>query len=795
MGRSIFAGLGSFCVLVGAWALLAVGSTPLHTLALANSADKTPASGPIPQFLQDHCLACHKTSDKKGNLDLEALDLSSVAKQPVVWEKVLRKLVSRQMPPAGRPRPSEREFEAVIAPLESDLDRVADLFLDPGRTPTFRRLNRTEYRNTIRDLLALEIDAEALLPADEANHGFDSAPLGGISPTLMERYLAAAQKIARQALGRVSTTPDSQTFRVPADRTQEGPVTGLPLGTRGGTAQRITFPREGEYDLQVWLTRDRNEMVEGLSEPHEMVILLDRQQKASFTVKPAGRGEGQDKIDAHLKTRIKIPAGPHELGVTFLPNDASLLETKRQPYEARFNLHRHPRTKPAIYQVSLVGPYNFAAPAPTPSRRQILGTEPIASNQEEDRARQVLSRILRRAYRQPVSAANLEKALKFYRQGRREGSFEAGIELALGSILVNPQFLFRIEQDPKGLFPGGAYRLSDLDLASRLSFFLWSSIPDDELLDLAERKELQKPEVWEAQVRRLLADPRAENLATHFAVQWLHLGNLEAITPDLRLFPDFDDNLRQAFRKETELFVDSVFRGDHSIPELLQSDATFLNERLAKHYAIPHVFGDRFRKVDLEPQSRRGGLLRQGSILTVTSYATRTSPVLRGKWILENLLGTTPPPPPANVPSLRENTVSASLPIRQRLAEHRDNPACASCHRLIDPVGFPLEQFDAVGRWRSLDDGHPVDAAGGLPGQGDCEGVAGLEKAFLERPDLFARTLAEKLFTFALGRSPEPTDAAAIRRIVREAKKDHDRFSALILALTQSPPFQMRRSP
>ncbi len=384
--------------------------------------------------------------------------------------------------------------------------------------------------------------------------------------------------------------------------------------------------------------------------------------------------------------------------------------------------------------------------------------------------------------------------MKFYRQGRTEGDFDAGIEMALCAMLVNPQFLFHIEQEPKDLGPKTVYQVSDMDLASRLSLFLWSSIPDDELLDLADRNELHMPGVLEKQVRRMLADERSGNLATNFVAQWLHLRNLESITPDLRLFPDFDDNLRKAFRQETELFVQSVFRDDRSVLELLQADYTFLNERLAKHYGIPHVYGSRFRRVELGGNRQRGGLLRQGSILTVTSYATRTSPVVRGKWLLENMLGTPPPPPPANVPALKETAVAASLPIRERLAEHRANVSCASCHRLIDPVGFALEQFDAVGRWRALDEGRPVDAAGGLPDGSDFEGVAGLEKALLVRPELFVRTLIEKLFVFALGRAPEESDAPAIRKMVRNARAQNYRFSSLIVGLTTSVPFQMRRS-
>jgi hypothetical protein len=727
-------------------------------------------------------------------LDLGALSAEDVEAHPETWEKVVRKLTARQMPPAGKPRPDERTYESFVAALEAELDCVAAAWPDPGRTPTLRRLNRTEYQNAIRDLLDLKVDAAALLPADEAHHGFDTAPLGDLSPTLLDRYLSAAQKISRLAVGKAPTSPTSETFRTRPDLTQEEHVKGLPLGTRGGLRIPYTAPQDGEYDIQAWLTRDRNEHVEGLREAHEVEVLLDRKRMAAFTVKPPGKGEGHDKVDAELKARIAVSAGPHDLGVTFLRNPPDVLETKRQPYEAHWNLHRHPRLSPAIYQVTITGPYNAKGQGTTPSRRRILSCQPTGPADEEACAKKILSDLLRRGYRRPVTPADLEKAMKFYRQGRKEGDFDAGIEMTLSALLVNPQFLFRIEQDPKDIAPKTAYRVSDLDLASRLSFFLWSSIPDDELLDLAARNELHKPEVLEKQVRRMLADERSRNLATNFAAQWLHLRNLESITPDLRLFPDFDDNLRKAFRQETELFVESVFRDDRSVLDLLQADYTFLNERLAKHYGVPHVYGSRFRRVELGADRQRGGLLRQGSILTVTSYATRTSPVLRGKWILENMLGSPPPPPPANVPSLKETTVAASLPIRERLAEHRSNASCASCHRLIDPVGFPLEQFDAVGRWRTLDEGRSVDASGRLPDGSALEGVAGLEEGLLQRPELFVRTLTEKLFIFALGRAPEESDAPAIRTIVRAARAQNYRFSALIVGLTTSVPFQMRRS-
>ena len=495
---------GFFCLtaLILAAAFVSADSVPQPVKGPPATA--TPAAGAdIKQFVSRHCGTCHNSDNPKGGLDLDKVSGDDVAAHSEVWEKVVRKLTTRQMPPAGKPRPDEQTYDALVTLLESRLDRMAAAQPNPGRTPTLRRLNRTEYQNAIRDLLALDIDAAALLPADEANHGFDSAPLGDLSPTLLDRYITAAQRISRLAVGRAPKTPNSDTFRPQPDLTQEGHVEGLPVGTRGGMRVPYVFPRDGEYDVQVWLTRDRNENVEGLREPHELQFLIDRKHMASFTVKPAKNNEADEKVDAKLKARITVSAGPHDLGVTFLQNPASLLETKRQPYQAHYNLHRHPRITPALYQVSITGPYNPTGQAHTPSHQRIFICEPTGPKDEEYCAKKILAPLVRRAYRRPVEAADLDKALKFFRQGRKEEDFDTGIEMALSSILVNPQFLFRVEQTPAGLATQGAYQVSDLDLASRLSFFLWSSLPDDVLLDLAARGELHKPEVFEKQVRRL----------------------------------------------------------------------------------------------------------------------------------------------------------------------------------------------------------------------------------------------------------------------------------------------------
>jgi len=759
-------------------------------------ADKgaTPSSANLSAVIDKFCVSCHDRDEKKGGLDLESINLREVTQHPDVWEKVIRRLRTRQMPPAGKPRPDEDSYKAVLTKLEARLDSVSAQHPNPGRTETFRRLNRTEYQNAIRDLLGLEIEAAALLPKDEASHGFDNVTVTDLSPTLLARYISAAEKISRLAIGTPARSQGGDTIRVRPDVTQEEHVPGLPLGTRGGILIPYTFPQDGEYELHIRLTRDRNEEVEGLKEPHELELLVDRAPVRLFRLVPPSSPKEHETADAHLKTLISVKAGIHQIGVTFLKNPSSLLETKRQPYNARFNMHRHPRLTPAIYQVSINGPYSSKGPGDSPSRRRIFLSYPSNPSEEESCATRIVPTLMRKAYRRPVTDEDLRKPMEFYRQTRVKDGFEAGIEMALNAILVSPEFLFRIEQDPANAAPNTVYRVSDLALASRLSFFLWSSIPDDELLEVAIHGDLSKPAVLEKQVRRMLADSRSESLVRNFAGQWLHLRNLESITPDLRLFPDFDDNLRQAFRRETELLFESVLREDRSVLDLLRADYTFLNERLAKHYGIPHVYGSRFRRVSLGKEGERGGLLRHGSILTVTSYATRTSPVLRGKWVLENILGTPPPPPLPNVPDLKDNTVSSNLSVRERLAEHRANATCASCHNLIDPVGFSLENFDAVGRWRTVEEGKPIDNSGGLPDGSKFAGVSGLEQGLLNRPQVFVGALAEKLLTFALGRGIEHYDAPAIRAIVRDAQGKDFQFSSVVLGIVNSTPFQMRKA-
>ena len=747
------------------------------------------------QFIESSCLDCHDEATTTAGLALDELIATDIGQHQEAWEKVVRKLAARQMPPSEMPRPEESEYDAAVTWLESSLDAAAASSPNPGRTETFRRLNRTEYQNAIRDLLALEVDVASLLPPDESSHGFDNITVSDLSPALLNRYMSAAQSISRLAVGIAPREPREDVFRIRADVTQDSHVEGLPIGTRGGASIAYNFPQGGEYEIQIRLMRDRNEMIESLGEAHELEVLLDRERVKLFTVKPPPSGGSDHDVDAALKTRIKTTAGPHHVGAAFVARSSALLETTRQPLNVHFNFYRHPRIGPAVYQISIIGPFEPGGSGDTPSRRRIFTCASAGADEEETCAKQILSNLLRRAYRRPIDDEDLETSMEFYREGRAEGDFDAGIEMALCSVLVNPNFLFRIERDPPGAAAGTAYAIDDVELASRLSFFLWSSIPDDELLDLAASGELSRPEVLEHQVRRMLADQRSRVLVNNFAAQWLYLRNLDSINPDMRLFPDFDDNLRQAMRQETELFFESVVREDRSVLDFIEADYTYLNERLAKHYGIPHVYGSHFRRVALGAGSDRGGLLRQGSILTVTSYATRTSPVIRGQWVLENLVGAAPPPPPPDVPALDDNTVSSTLSVRERLRQHRADPACASCHDVMDPVGFALENFDAVGRWRETEAGGPIDVSGGFLDGSEFDGAAGLEQALLNRPELFVRTLTEKLMTFALGRGVEYYDAPAIRKIVAGAREDDYRFSQLILGVVQSTPFQMRMSP
>jgi mono/diheme cytochrome c family protein len=754
-------------------------------------------------LLKRYCITCHNDRLKTGNLALDALDLNSVGASAPVWEKVVRKLRAGVMPPAGRPRPDEATHDAFVGWLEGELDRSAAARPDPGRTETFHRLNRSEYQNAIRDLIALEMNIADLLPADDSSYGFDNiAGVLRISPALMERYLSAAKTISRLAVGAPLPAVDHEVYKVVADTQQHDHVEGLPLGTRGGLAVQHLFPLDGEYEIKVEVSG-----AAAIREPHQLEVTIDGVQVRLFTL--AGRaGAGSSVYDSEdkLVARATVPAGPHDVGVAFVKKAAVLVEQAREPFQ-------NPRisgndggpggSMPSVTSLTVIGPYESKGAGSTPSRRRIFVCQPATAAQETACARQILSTLARRAFRGPVPEDALNDLLRFYGDGRSEGgTFDAGIEFALRRLLVSPEFLFRVEPDPAASAAAVAsapaasvYRVPDLALASRLSFFLWSSIPDDELLDVASSGRLRQPAVLEQQVRRMLADRRSESLTTNFAGQWLQLRNMATVRPGDPYSLTFDETLRQAMWRETELFFDSVLRENRGVMEMLTADYTFLNERLAVHYGIPGIQGSHFRRVTLPPDSPRRGILGHGSILTMTSHAIRTSPVFRGKWVLMNVLGTPPPEPPPNVPALVDRKTQAKVQtMRDRMAQHRDNPACSACHSLIDPAGFALENFDAIGRWRVVDESfNPIDASGALPDGTKFDGVQDLRAALVRRPERFVTTVTEKLLTYALGRGLEYYDMPAVRRIVREAAKDGYRFQTIVRGVAQSYPFTMRR--
>jgi hypothetical protein len=599
--------------------------------------------------------------------------------------------------------------------------------------------------------------------------------------------------IAGLAVGAPVLYPEGKTVRIKTDISQTGRMDGLPLGTRGGVMIPYNFPRAGTYDIEITLTRDRNESVEGLHEPHDLEVLLNRELVKTFTVVPPVKGKTYHKdVDKHLRLRTHVESGRQEIGVTFVRKPDLLLERIREPFESSFNYHRHPRTSPAVFQVSITGPFEDAGVGDSESRRRIFGRYLDVDVKTDQQARQIIQKLARKAYRRPVNEGDITPLMAFFDAGKETGGFDAGIEAALSAILVNPNFIFRIEHDPAGMESGTPYEVNQIEFASRLSFFLWGSLPDDELLSLAESGELRKPDVLESQVMRMLGDARSSSLTELFAGQWLYLRNIDSVIPDLRLFPDFDENLRKAMRRETELLFEHVMREDKSVLELISADYTFLNERIARHYSLPGIHGDRFRKVKLDESGSRGGILRHASILSVTSYANRTSPVIRGAWILENIIGAPPPPPPPDVPNLEDVVISEDMPLRERLAAHRENPSCAGCHELMDPIGFALEAFDAVGQVRYLENGIPVDASGRVADGSTFAGVADLEDYIVKYPENFVRTMTEKLLTYGLGRGIEYYDMPAIREIVRKSRENDYQFSSLVLGVIQSQPFQQR---
>jgi mono/diheme cytochrome c family protein len=778
--------------------------------------------------LNQYCVVCHNEQLRTAGLVLSKLNVANVPEGAEVWEKVIGKLRTGAMPPAGMPRPDKATYDALATYLETALDRAALANPNPGRV-SIHRLNRAEYRNAVRDLLATDIDVESLLPVDDSGYGFDHiADVLSVSPMLLVRYMSAAGKVSRSAIGDPNVLPNLETYDVPYLLTQDERMSeDLPFGSRGGIAIRHNFPVDGEYLIKVRLQRagiEHDRQIIGLTDPHQLDVRVDGERIKLFTVGEAQPGNSgsatetsgkkkfgydyrsADDADAHLEVRFPAKAGTRLVGVNFL-NDAWEREGALDSTLAEFRLldkssegrSDSPGTKedpPAVSQVSISGPYNPKGLSETPSRRKIFVCRPANGADELPCASKILSTLARNAYRRPATAGDLQPLLNLYKAGRKDGNFETGIGMALQRILVSPEFLFRIEHDPGNVAAGAAYRISDLELASRLSFFLWSSLPDNQLLNLAAAGKLKEPAVLEQQVRRMLADSRSTALVSNFFGQWLYLRNMPGVHPDQDAFPEFDENLREAFQQETQLFLESNLREDRSVLDLLNADYTFVNERLARFYGIPNVYGAHFRRVSLDGHEERRGLLGQGSILTVTSYANRTSPTIRGKWLLTNVLGTPPPPPPPDVPSLKETPPNGKvLTMRERMEQHRSNAACAVCHAQMDPLGFALENFNGVGEWRTISEaGSAVDASGVLPNGVKFNGPAELRKVLLSHPEQFANTVTDRLLTYAMGRGVEYYDQPAIRKITREAASNNYRWSSLILGIVNSVPFQMRMS-
>ena len=830
-------GAAVLAAVVCGWLFVPSLSSTLVCAQVPGDADRAEAT------LRQYCITCHSDRLRIADLSLEGLvthiDEDRVGEQAEVWEKVLQKLRTRAMPPVGRPRPGDDTYDALAARLESALDRFAAADPDPGRTEAFHRLNRAEYANAVRDLLALDIDVAALLPADDIDeHGFDNmAEVLTVSPVLMERYLSAARKIARAAVGETPFGPANETYSVPILLMQDDRMSeDLPFGSRGGVGIRHHFPVDGEYEVSIRLHRNYVNYVRGMGSRHELEVRLDGtlvetfvfggeeppgiQAPASYAGNLFGDPAWEEYMlfaDREMRVRFAAKAGPRVVGVSFVRKFAEP-EGVRQPRQSAFAVAVNETRdgNAAVEHVVVSGPYSSDGPGDTPSRRAIFTCHPTTGSHAvaggADRAAAldddvecaigILSSLARRAYRRPLESDDVDTLLDFYRAGRRghdnADSFDAGIQLALERVLISPDFLFRVERDPADASPDQAYALNDLELASRLSFFLWSSVPDDGLLAVAERGELRDPVELERQTRRMLADPRSQELVENFVGQWLYLRNLQGVVPDALAFPDFDENLRDAFRQETLLFVGSLIKDDRGVLDLLGTDYTFVNERLAAHYGIPNVYGTRFRRVRLAPElaERRGGIFGHGSLLTATSYPNRTSPVLRGKWVLTNVLGAPPPPPPVDVPDLpARGEDGRAATVRERLARHRESPACSVCHAPMDPLGLALENYDAIGSWRTTGEGGlPIDASGNLPDGSTFVGPTGLRTLLLERQEQFVGTLTEKLLSYAIGRGVEHFDRPTVRSIIREAASNDYRWSSIITGIVKSTPFTMRRT-
>jgi len=756
-------------------------------------------------LIEQYCTTCHNERQKTAGLALDVLLPSGLGAHAETWEKVIRKLRLGVMPPQGAPQPNPADRDRLIDTLETELDRSAPFPPSPGR-PVLRRLNRAEYANAVRDLLGLDVAAAALLPPDNAAFGFDNvADAQASSPALLQAYLAAARKISAAAVSDRRVPPGSDTYSVRQDLSQDQHLEGLPLGTVGGARVRHLFPVDGEYDFQIRLYRTNLNAIRGLEDPQELELTLDGERilfahlggAEDLIALQKNPTEASDAIEARrLRLRMFVRAGEREIAAAFIEKPSPILETNRlQRFLRDFANPYDAEGAPHVQSITVQGPTNVpSVTGPVPGSKIFLCRP--TSTSDVACARRIISTLARRAYRRPVSSAEVADLLAFYEQERIEGTFDTAIQLTLRRILASPSFVLRPEAEPEKAAPGSAYRIQDTELASRLSFFLWSTIPDEELLRLAERRVLHRPEVLAGQMRRMLADPHAEAFVGNFAGQWLQLRNLRSLVPNSDTFPDFDDNLRQAFLRETELFFASMIHEDRNVLDLLTADDTFVDERLAKHYGIPNVFGSQFRRVRVADETRRG-LLGKGAVLLVTSHATTTSPVLRGKWVLENLLGAPPPPPPPDVPVLKESPSGTVPPtMREQMEQHRNNPVCASCHKTMDPIGFALESFDVVGAWREANEaGVRLNTTDVLADGTKVDGVVGLRQALLKRSDVFVQTLTEKLMTYALGRGLTSGDMPIVRGIVRDARRQGYRFSTLLLGIINSAPFQMRMKP
>lgn len=771
------------------------------------------ASAPAAKYsslIKSYCGGCHNDKAKRGGLDLLSLDLTHMASHAPVWENVVTKLRAKVMPPVGLPRPDAASLDSFRSWLETELDRAWAAQPNPGRTEALHRLNRTEYQNAVRELFGLEINADDLLPADDSSNGFDNmAGTLRVSQSLMERYLVAAKSVARLAVGSPLSSLDVKTYRVPVDLQQTDHVEGLPFGTRGGTLVKHIFPRTGEYEIKVDVAgagRLSGTQLLEISVDGERVKLHDLTPKPGQTAADISQVGGDVRGQGSIKVRVPVEGGEHEVIATFVRKPAGLVERAREPFQNPVisgNVGGVGGPMPVLSAITVTGPYNDRGSGETSSRKKIFACYPSSPKEESGCARKILSGVAHRAFRGPVSEPDLASLMTFYEKGRSEqGTFDAGVEFALRKLLVSPSFLFRLEADPApakavaGKAASPNYRVGDLELASRLSFFLWSNIPDAELLSVAERGALKDPREYSRQVSRMLADRRAETLSTIFAGEWLQLRNLDVVQPAFPYTLAFDETLRRSMRRETELFFDSILRENRSAVELLTGGYTFLNQRLAEHYGIPNVLGTSFRRVELPEDSPRRGLLGQASILTITSHPNRTSPVLRGKFLLKNLLGTPPADPPPNVPALSETKTKArEETMRARMAAHRANPTCAGCHNVIDPAGFALESFDAIGRFRVKDESYnALDTTGVLPDGSKFTTVAELRTALTRNPELFVVALTERLLAYSLGRSLEYYDMPAVRKIVRDSASGGYKMQALISGVTHSAPFLMRRA-